>query len=965
MIDSSHAFEQRRRAFAILREALDITGDSERESWLERRCGGDQSLLHEVRAMLRAESPRLFEADASAIAARLVEEDALFDPLPPGTRLGDWTIVRPLGHGGMGTVHLAERTGDGFRQRGALKLIRRGMDSAAVRARLRRERQIQSQLEHPNIARLLDSGISAEGQPYFVMEYVDGQTLRQWSLRDEADLAARLAVFLQLGDAVAHAHKHLVVHRDIKPENVLVAADGHARLLDFGIAKLLEPGDAAEHTMTQGRFLSRAYAAPEQIDGDVVTTATDVYQLGVLLFELLTGARFGAVTAAAGGVSGWLARAQVEGDAATRRVVPAARLRGDASIVVARATDADPKRRYATVEALCADVRAWRDGLPVTARADSTAYRVRRFVGRQRVATLAAALALAAILAGSGMALWQARKASDEAKLARSAQAFLTSVFDASAPNTAAGERVTARELLDRGSERLATELADQPRLRGEMQLTLGGLYAQLGQYTQASRLLGDARSALTEREPDAAVRATLELAAVQRELGQLDESDRWLDTVADVREPTLRSRALAERALTREKQGRFDEALTEARAALAVDLARGPDALADQARDRQIEALLLARQARFEEASKIFELAIAGARKVRGDEDTRVAEMLNDYGSNLSELGRSDEAEAALRRALEIRRKRLGNEHPAVAESLQVLAAILRSRGRLEETQGTLEEALRIQRTVFGDHHAIVANTLNSLGMLDFTRRRPADAEARFREAIAIYRELALSDTPQAATAANNLATVLTQLGRYDEAEPLMRGALDVHLKTLGEQHPAVMSDLNSLGQLEMRRGHLEAAVDYARRSVAIVDAGAAPPRAGAYTRVSYANVLAHAGRFEAALEQVERAIAVLEGIDPSEWRLPIAHEVRADALLGLGRNTDARAAAERALEQRERLLGTDVEGLALSHALVARVAAASGDNATVLRERGQVSRLVATVTAPSPYLLRELSRR
>jgi serine/threonine-protein kinase len=961
--DSSDILARRRRAFVLLREAFDVA-DGAREEWLAQRCGGDEALAGEVRALLATERSGLLDEDVGAVAARLIEEEESHEPLPAGTRLGEWTVVRRIGHGGMGSVFLAERGGDGYAQRGALKLVKRGMDSAAVLARFRRERQILSRLEHPNIARLLDGGVNAEGQPYFVMEYVDGATLRRWMADARPGLDARLDAFLQLCEAVAHAHRHLVVHRDIKPENVLIAGDGHARLLDFGIAKLLGAGDAGEQTATQRRFVSRAYAAPEQIAGDAATTATDVYQLGALLFELLTGARIGEPRPT-GAVSGWLVRAQAQGDAATRKAVPAMRLRGDAAIIVARATDADPARRYATVEALSADVRAWREGRPIAARPDSAGYRFRRFVGRHRVATAAAALALGAILAGTTLALWQARKAAEEARLARSAQAFLTRVFDAAAPDATAGERVTARELLDRGSERIASELADQPRLRGEMLLTLGSLYAQLAQYDQAARQLEEARATLAPRDPASATRAALELSAVQRELGKLDDAERTLAAVAGATEPALRSRALAERALLREKQGRFEEALADAREALQVDLARGADARAEQARDRQIEALMLARRARFDEAAATFEQAIADARAVYGDEDTRVALMLNDYGAALAQKGRSKESETELRTALEIRRKRLGDAHPAVAETLQVLGATLRAQGRLDETQAALEEAARIQRAVFGDRHTLIANTLNSLGMLEFARRRPADGERHFREAVDIYRSLGEGDTPPAATTANNLATVLIQLGRYEEAEPLIRHALEVHLERLGEKHPAVMSDLNSMAQLDLRRGHLDSAVEHARRAVAVADSGACPPREGAYAHISFANVLNRAGQPEEALKEADGAIATLQGLSADESRLPAARAARADALRGLGRLDEAQTLADSVVADAESRKPGDPSGLAALHVLLARIADARGHGAEAQRRRGLASRIAAGMSAPDPYLLREIERR
>ncbi|KAB2897411.1 MAG: serine/threonine protein kinase, partial [Dokdonella sp.] len=317
---------RRWRTYVLLREALDVD-EAERAQWIARRCAGDAALAAELQALLATQAPSLLDGEAGALAARLVAASAPGDELACGSRLGAWRIQRTLGHGGMGTVYLVERAGDGYTQRGALKLIKRGMDSAAVLARFRRERQILSQLEHPNLARLLDGGVSDGGQPWFVMEYIDGLGLRQWLAQPSASLAARITAWLQLCDAVAHAHRHLIVHRDIKPENVLITSDGHARLLDFGIARLLAD-EADEHTRTQQRFVSRAYAAPEQLRGDATTTATDIYQLGALLFELLTGARFDAARGN-GAISGWLVRAQAGADAATRSAIPAARVRGD------------------------------------------------------------------------------------------------------------------------------------------------------------------------------------------------------------------------------------------------------------------------------------------------------------------------------------------------------------------------------------------------------------------------------------------------------------------------------------------------------------------------------------------------------------------------------------------------------------------------------------------------------------
>ncbi|MEO7065204.1 MAG: tetratricopeptide repeat protein [Dokdonella sp.] len=965
--ESSERLARQRRAFALLRELLDLP-EPERAQAIASCCGDDDVLASEMHALLAAEHSGVLDRAACDIAARLADEDAAQEDLPSGAHVGAWTIMRPLGSGGMGTVYLAERAGDGYVQQGALKLIKRGMDSAAVLTRFRRERQILSRLVHPNIAHLLDGGVTADGRPYFVMEYIDGETIQHWVARARPNLDARVAVFLSACEAVAYAHHTLIVHRDIKPENLLVDAIGHARLLDFGIAKLLEDDTADERTGTATRFMSRAYAAPEQLRAEAVTTATDIYQLGVLLFELLTGTRFDA--SPGGAVSTWLVRAHANADDATRLAIPARALHGDVAIIVARATDSEPQRRYPTVEALARDVRAWRNDHPIAARADSAGYRLRRFVSRHRLASAATTLALGAIMAGSTLALWQAREAAKEARLARSAQAFLTSVFDASAPDAAAGERVTARDLLDRGSERIKHELRDQPRLRAEMMLTLGALYRQLGQYPQAEELLSDARVQLSGLAPgsDSAIRAHIEFAATERERGKLDESEQAL-TAAFAMQPQagLLSRALAERGLLREKQDHFDAAIAYARAALALDLKRGDSARGDVARDRQVEALMLARRGQFDESARTLEHAIADARAVFGNEDTRIAQMLNDYGLALVEKGRSQEAEVPLRESLVIRRKLLGDQHPAVAESLQLLGAALRPQGRLDESQAALEEALKIQRNAFGDHHVLVANTLNSIGMLGFSRRQPESAEPYFREALAIYRERGESDSAPATAVANNEATVLIQLGRYDEAEPLVRHSLEVHLALVGEQHPFVMSDLNTMAQLEMRRERYDSAIEHARRATRIADSASSPAREGAYVHLSFANVLNRAGRSTEALTEVDRAIATLNGLGKGggDPRMPVALAVRADALLGLGRTDEAQVLAQGVLAQRENSAPKDAAGMAATHALLARIAAAQHKTADEKRERASARTLLASMTTVDPDLARQVERR
>ncbi|MBN8740168.1 MAG: hypothetical protein BGP24_00445 [Lysobacterales bacterium 69-70] len=950
---------RKRRAFALLREALELD-PAQRAAFVTARTAGDPALAALLAQLLAAEAaPHLLDAGAGAVAERLA--DGSNDELAPGTCIGGWTIRRRLGRGGMGAVFLATRDGDGYVQQGALKWIKRGMDSGEILARFRRERRILAQLQHAQIARLLDGGISESGQPWFVMEYVAGVPLNEWAASPRMTLSQRLDLFVELAEAVAYAHGQLVVHRDLKPGNVLVDADGRPHLLDFGVAKVLEEDEADSQTRTGARFLSRAYAAPEQVRGEHVGTAVDVYALGVLLFELLSGARFHDNPAArAGAPSDRLSNAaQATGPVAPRR------LRGDLGIIVARATDAEPARRYATAQALADDVRRYLRGAPILARRDSGWYRLRRYVARHRVASTALLLALLAIVAGSALALSQARRAAREAELAQAAQRFLTGVFDAAAPDAAAGARVTARELLDQGVARVDQELADQPALQAQMRQTLGTLYRQLGQFDQAAQLLEQARTGLrAPHDQERSIDTAIELARTYRERAQFDQALALLaEATGTDTPPPQRAAALAEQAVIHDRQGRFTDGLQAIRAAAAISTELGPAGAREQARDRQIEALLLSRLARYDEADTAFRDAIARTEQAYGKEHSQVGEVRNDYATLLADRQRSADAERELRRALDIRRKRFGPQHAAVGETLQILGIVLRQQGRIEECAAALDEALAIQRAALGPRHPSVASTLNSLATLAMSRQDFGRMVDLLSEARDIYRDNHLLDSPQGLTIQSNLGIGLTRLERFDEAEPLLRAALARNRANVGDVHPLVMASLNGLSQLQRRRGNGAEAETLAAEGVAIADKLLADSRDNAAMRQTLAAAQLIHGHAQAARDSYRSSAALLEKLGArKDLRYAGALLGQARAELALGASAEAERLARHVAEEGAEVGAGGAGAQAMAWAVIAEAARRQGRAAAAREAADRAEALLPQWANADPENLRQL---
>lgn len=754
---------------------------------------------------------------ARALAARADDAHAaLRDDVFDGWRLGE-----KLGEGGMGAVYAARpASGDGPRV--AIKVLRDDVEAASLVARFESERRILATLSHPGIARLLDAGRTRSGRPFLVLEYVEGETIDAFCDRHRLDARARVALMRQVCDAVQNAHRNLVVHRDLKPSNVLVAQDGAVKLLDFGIAKLLHEDagrprdDDTLGTVTRLGWMTPTYASPEQILGEPVRPASDVYSLGVLLYRLLTGVSPYRDTASHPTA---LARAIVELDpptasarvranadarearrlAESRRATPASLARalsGDVDVMLAKALAKEPDRRYGTAGEWAADLGRWLDGLPISARPATLRYRVGKFLRRHRVTSaLAAAFALS-VVAFAVVSLTLLAQTRAERDRATQTTALLTDLFEIAEPGPAQGNAITARALLDRGAERAALRLKDQPQSQAEFLATLGRLYQQLGIYDRAADNL---RESLRLQRARAGARS-VEAADLTDQLARVYAAD------GDFR----RAEPL------------FREALALRRALLPAD---------DERVWNGVNNLALVNHdlGRYAEAEALYREVVG---EVPGDDEDRRRRALRDPdGSTLSNLallyadrGRFEDSERAYREALALGIARYGAAHPETAYLEDELAMTLSARGVHAEARVRAERAHANRRRAFGDRHRDTARSLAHLGALARARGDASEAERLQRRAL--EQRIALLGETHAETSESRLelGLALLDLKRFDDAGEQLRRAAETHAAAVGADHPLQGRPLYGLARWSALTGDCAAAARYANEALKLL---------------------------------------------------------------------------------------------------------------------------------------------
>jgi serine/threonine protein kinase/tetratricopeptide (TPR) repeat protein len=910
----------------LLDVALDID-PAERERWLIDSCGDIE--LRDCLRVLLADSDRdsVIDTGSGRIAKALMADDGSMDddavarlPNLIGRRLGAYRIGRLIGEGGMASVFLGERDDGGFTQQVAVKVLRDGMLDPREQQQFRRERQILARLEHPNIARLIDGGLTPEGVPWFAMEYVEGTSILAHCDARQLDIDARLALFLQVCDAVAYAHRALVVHRDLKPSNILVADDGALKLLDFGIARLIDPDDTpGEHatvTIASQRRLTPAYAAPEQLRGELVTTSADVYALGVLLHELLTGAKpsrrddasVKLPSAQAAIVAQSEHLAQQRGRLSTRQLRH--RIAGDLDMILLTALRAEPDRRYPSVTALADDIRRHRQQRPVRARPESLRYRAGRFVRRNRVGVIAAILVLASVVAGVASTLRQAAQAREaaaraqhEADRAVSVKRFLLGLFEGAAPNQTQGRAVTASELLDRGAHGLRDGMADAPDLRAELQVTLAGIYRELGQYDAALSLVDPAE--FPALAGDAGAQA--ERGRIAYAQGRLDDAEAALrsalETMPAPTNPATRG-ARAERLVLLGEvlaaRDRKDEADVVVREAIALDRQDNNVAPLALARDQAVLGQIAFGRGDLDGADRAMRESLVLRSRELGTTHTLVATTQHDLAVIALQQGDVETARTLFAEALSTRRQLLGPMHADIASTLLNLGALNRRLGDRAAAHAHYTEAATMLRTLFPDGHPELGVAYNSLAVLAQEQGDLAGAADYMDGAVALSRASLGDDHPNIGVMLGNLASILRAQGELDRAETIQREAAELLARAVGTDHHLYGVAINGLGFIELERGNDTGARASFERAAAIIGRalGETHPDFGAVlTGLSEAQL--RLGDAAAALDNAQRASRIVADAlpdgHPRQRRTRLAH---ADALAATGDCAAAREA-------------------------------------------------------------------
>ncbi|MFK8029107.1 MAG: tetratricopeptide repeat protein [Gammaproteobacteria bacterium] len=778
----------------LFNEALTLAPDA-REAYLKKACQNNPELFNEVSSLLTAakESEAYFDnlSDQVGLSALANADEAAI----AGKILGQWKLVSLLGRGGMGAVYLAERADGQFEKQVALKTLPIGLDNELAHTRFLNERQILAQLVHDNIARLLDGGVSEDGTPYFVMDYVVGERIDSYSQQKNLSLKKRVDLLIDVARGVQFAHRNLIIHRDLKPSNILVNESGQPRLLDFGIAKVLEPTAGGEDlTQMAQRPVTPAYASPEMLRGEPVDVTTDVYSLGAVLYQLLTGS----LPLAVDGLT------LAELHAYVGKTVPVAaskrnsEIDSDLDAIIAKALAKFPSERYESVESLVQDLGNWRSGLPVTAKAPSALYRAGKFVRRNLAAVSLASIAVVSLAGFAAIATYSAARSEQQALTiaaerdrAEATKNFLVSIFDSAGPKSG-GETLTATQILEAGRIRVKEELSDQPRLQADMLGTIAFVYSTMGVNDKWSELLYEQKELVAKldgEQSQAYFDMMFELAKVEDQLGRYDAVEKIANELIAISEvlgnPANEGIARGRLGRIYHLKGNYEGADIEYRNSLQLfQAAFGNDDMRTAAAKLDLGTLLNHMQDP-EAAYAMFLDVEQTHKRVKKDKEVIQTDLYLGMARSLAGLERYDDALKIYQQTFDANERLYGKDYIYNLYIVNGMSAVALAKNDFPQALELQNEMLRMS------HKYMPESPIIGKGMLYKARIYQLSGQCElaipvFRKALAIFAER-LPDHSVVGEAKYRLGACLGQFGQDEEAEALLIEGLDIlktHLK-------------------------------------------------------------------------------------------------------------------------------------------------------------------------------------
>ena len=836
---------------SLFERALEID-PTERNIFLKKECGDDKELFEEVISLLKAdtEAHSIFSASVSDYIS--IDEKTL-----SGKIFGNYRAVEQIGSGGMGSVYLAERADGQFEQKVALKIIKPGMNSKEIVSRFEAERQILARLQHPNIARLLDGGISDSGLPFFTMEYVDGLPITEYCDKNNLSIDERLELFIKVCDAVMFAHQNLVIHRDIKPGNILVQEDGTVKLLDFGIAKVFEEDEKQKFvTRTGVRVMTPEFASPEQVRGDPVSTATDIYSLGLVLYHLLTGyppykvdttsaielekaicltepTKPSTMLIKISGLSSTEEKKLSPGYISQTRKTSIPKLKkiisGDLDNICLMVLQKEPSRRYNSVALFITDIRNHLNGLPVIARKSTASYRAKKFIQRHKVGVAVTSISLIVIAAVTIFYTIQLAEQRDKAELeaekSRKVSEFLAGLFEVSDPSQSKGKDITARELLDNGARKIEVEMKDEPEVQAMMLDVIGRVYRTLGIYDKAESYMLEGltirQKMLDESDPDLAL-SYFNLGEMYHYKNDYVKAEEYYRKALEIRDAAYGTDNLDVASsidlisrLERDKRN-FHIADSLARVAMEIRLKLTSDSDYVMVDSYHSLAMLADINGNSEEAERFLRKEA----EILKREGKEYPAFLSNFAQVLSRNSKFNEADSIIKKALEVSREYYGEEHPYFANTIEQYALFKNDMGFSDTALAMMNSVIVIREKVFGENSKDYTLTLNNVGRMYYNLNQYDKSIEYFKEAIKISYEIGDTISAEGNYVAN-LAKSQYAAGQYQNSISSWEAVLKTDLKDFGDKHPYVAEDIAYVAKINSLIGNTKKAEELYRKSL------------------------------------------------------------------------------------------------------------------------------------------------